>query len=114
LGGCWQNWLENIPRAAEERRVIALDLPGFAFSAMPADDISISSYARTVVELMEAVGITEPAVLVGNSMGGFIAAEIGIRFPDRCNRIMLVSAAGITSTTVDRRPALTGARAIAA
>ena len=29
LGGCWQNWLENLPRAALDRRAIALDLPGF-------------------------------------------------------------------------------------
>ena len=33
LGGQWQNWLENIPRAAQERRVIALDLPGFGLLA---------------------------------------------------------------------------------
>src|SRR4051794_24893528 len=29
LAGQWQNWLENIPRIAQERRVVALDLPGF-------------------------------------------------------------------------------------
>jgi pimeloyl-ACP methyl ester carboxylesterase len=114
LGGCWQNWLENIPRVAEERRTIALDLPGFAFSEMPAEDISIANYARTVVELMDAVGIDEPAVLVGNSMGGFIGAEIGIKFADRCRQIALVSAAGISVNNVRRRPVVTGARVLAA
>src|SRR5690242_18515255 len=44
LGGCWQNWLENIPRIAEQRRVIALDLPGFGYSQMPSDGISIPAY----------------------------------------------------------------------
>ncbi|MEA2448761.1 MAG: hypothetical protein QOG63_693, partial [Thermoleophilaceae bacterium] len=49
LGGCWQNWLENVPRmAAEGRRVIALDLPGFGYSDMPREEISISGYGRCV------------------------------------------------------------------
>src|SRR5437588_1834255 len=50
LAGNWQNWLENLPRFAQERRVVALDLPGFGGSEMPADDISISGYGRTVEE----------------------------------------------------------------
>src|SRR5689334_4395942 len=36
LAGCWQNFLENLPAAAERRRTIALDLPGFGRSEMPA------------------------------------------------------------------------------
>jgi pimeloyl-ACP methyl ester carboxylesterase len=114
LGGCWQNWLENIPRIAQERRVIAPDLPGFSHSEMPAEKITISNYARTVVELLDAIGIDEPATLVGNSMGGFISAEIGIRYPDRCQKIVLVSAAGISITNLRRRPVLTTARMTAA
>ena len=114
LGGCWQNWLENIPRLAQERRVIALDLPGFSCSEMPAEEITISNYARTVAELMDAVGIDTPAVLIGNSMGGFIAAEMGIRYSDKCREIVLVSAAGISITNLRRRPVLTTARMTAA
>src|SRR5919112_2054734 len=78
LGGCWQNWLENIPRlAAEGRRVIAPDLPGFGFSEMPREDISISGYGRCVNALCDELDVGE-AVLVGNSMGGFISAEVAI------------------------------------
>ena len=41
LAACWQCWLEQIPRlAAEGRRVIALDLPGFGASEMPAERIA--------------------------------------------------------------------------
>src|SRR6478672_5859249 len=47
LGGCWQNWLENLPAAAAAGyRAIALDLPGFGRSEMPDEPISITSYAR--------------------------------------------------------------------
>src|SRR4051794_35399153 len=47
LAASWECWLEQIPRlAAEGRRVIALDLPGFGESEMPAEDISIEGYGR--------------------------------------------------------------------
>jgi pimeloyl-ACP methyl ester carboxylesterase len=114
LGGCWQNWLENIPRLAQDRRVIALDLPGFSHSDMPREKITISGYARTVVELARTVGLDEPADVIGNSMGGFIAAEIGIGHADFVRRIVLCSAAGISITNLRRRPVLTTARTTAA
>jgi pimeloyl-ACP methyl ester carboxylesterase len=114
LGGCWQNWLENLPRVAQERRAIAMDLPGFGSSEMPRDEITISGYARTVVELLREIGIEGPVTVVGNSMGGFIAAEMGIRHADDVDRIALVSAAGISITNLRRRPVLTAARTAAA
>jgi pimeloyl-ACP methyl ester carboxylesterase len=103
LGGQWQNWLENIPRAAQERRVIALDLPGFGLSPMPPDKITIPGYGRTVNALCDRLGLGV-VELVGNSMGGFISAEVAIQFPQRVDRLILVSAAGITSADLDRRP----------
>jgi pimeloyl-ACP methyl ester carboxylesterase len=112
LGGSWQNWLENIPRTGRERRVIAVDLPGHGASEMPAERMSISGFGRTIESLCAELGLGE-VVIVGNSMGGFTAAEVGIQFPDRCAGIVLVSAAGITSTDVRRGPTLAGARAVA-
>ena len=53
LAGSWQNWLEQLPVFAADHRVIALDLPGFGYSPMPAEKISISGYARTIGELCE-------------------------------------------------------------
>lgn len=113
LSGCWQNWLENIPRFAQERRVIALDLPGFGESEMPAEEISIPGYARCVEELCEQLGLG-PVAVVGNSMGGFIAAELAIAFPQRAERLCLVSAAGISIHHVRREPLLAIARLLAA
>jgi pimeloyl-ACP methyl ester carboxylesterase len=109
LGGQWQNWLENIPRAALERRVIALDLPGFGLSPMPHREITIPGYGRTVNALCDRLGLGL-VELVGNSMGGFISAEVAIQFPQRVDRLILVSAAGITSADLDRRPVLTVGR----
>jgi pimeloyl-ACP methyl ester carboxylesterase len=113
LGGQWQNWLENIPRAAQERRAIALDLPGFGLSEMPRNEISISNYARTVEALCQHLGLERVAV-VGNSMGGFVSSEVAIRYPERVERLVLVSAAGISSANVYRAPALVVGRAMVA
>src|SRR5918912_1008729 len=94
LSGNWQNWLENLPRLARERRVVALDLPGFGQSEDPRDEISMPGYGRAVNELADRLELRQ-VLLVGNSMGGFVAAETAIQFPERVERLVLVSAAGI-------------------
>ena len=114
LGGCWQNWLENIPRLAQDRRCIALDLPGFSESEPARDKVTISGFAEAVVELARAVGLDEPYDVVGNSMGGFTAAEMGISHPDVVRRIVLCSPAGISITNLKQRPVVTAARITAA
>jgi len=95
LSGCWQNWLENLPHFARRHRCIAMDLPGFGASEMPREKISISGYAAAVDELLRKLGVSRASV-VGNSMGGFIGLEIAIRFGTWADRLVLVSAAGLT------------------
>jgi pimeloyl-ACP methyl ester carboxylesterase len=94
--GSWPNWLEQLPAFAATHRVIALDLPGFGHSPMPRQEISISGYARMLERLLGRLGI-DAAAVVGNSMGGFIAAELAIAYPQRVERLVLVSAAGLST-----------------
>jgi pimeloyl-ACP methyl ester carboxylesterase len=95
LSGSWQNWLEQLPVFARDHRVVTFDLPGFGASEMPAEPISIAGYGRLVDALCSALEI-ETAAVVGNSMGGFIGAELAIAFPARVERLVLVSAAGLS------------------
>ncbi|HSD77756.1 MAG TPA: alpha/beta hydrolase [Solirubrobacteraceae bacterium] len=95
LSGSWPNWLEQLPVFARTYRVIAFDLPGFGHSPMPARKISIAGYARLVDALLDVLRVPR-AVVVGNSMGGFIGAELAIESPARVERLVLVSAAGLT------------------
>jgi pimeloyl-ACP methyl ester carboxylesterase len=121
LGGSWPNWLEQLPVFAGRNgdssgggvspgfgthRVIAVDLPGFGHSPMPRETISISGYARMLDALLDRLGV-DAAAVVGNSMGGFVAAELAIGFPQRVERLALVSAAGVS--TYDNKA---GARAL--
>ncbi len=101
LSGSWPNWLEQLPVFAGQspignHRVIALDLPGFGRSPMPAEPISISGYARMLDALLDKLGVSAAAV-VGNSMGGFVSAELAINFPPRVERLVLVSPAGLST-----------------
>jgi pimeloyl-ACP methyl ester carboxylesterase len=109
LSGSWQNWLENIPHFARERRVLALDLPGFGHSPMPEWEISIESYGRLLHRFCDELAVGDCAV-VGNSMGGFISAEAASAQPDRFEKLALVSAAGVSSVRLRRQPAETVAR----
>jgi pimeloyl-ACP methyl ester carboxylesterase len=111
LSGSWQNWLEQLPAFARDHRVVAFDLPGFGASEMPAAPISISGYARTVDALFDAVGLDSAAV-VGNSMGGFIGAELAIVHPARVQRLVLVSAAGLSVERLGDEHALSVLRTV--
>ena len=113
LGGQWQNWLENIPRVAQERRTLALDLPGFGLTPEPAGRITIPGYGRFVDAFCDRLELGRVA-MVGNSMGGYVAAEVAIQFPARVSRLMLVSAAGISSAATVRAPILTAGRVVKA
>lgn len=102
LGGSWPNWLEQLPALAATHRAIAFDLPGFGASPMPAGPITIAGYARAVGKLMDALGVS-CAAFVGNSMGGEISAELALSAPERVQRMVLVSPAGVSTAHLARR-----------
>lgn len=96
LGGRWTNWLPNLMAfRAAGHRVVAVDLPGFGHSPMPSWKITISAYGDWLEDLFDQLAI-DRACVVGNSMGGFIAAEAAIAHASRVERLVLVAAAGIT------------------
>jgi pimeloyl-ACP methyl ester carboxylesterase len=98
ISGSWQNWLENLPHFSRSHRAIAPDLPGFGSSPMPSWPINMPAYGRMVHDFCEKIGINRGATLVGNSLGGLIAAEAVLSAPGRFDRIVLVAAAGLINT----------------
>ena len=109
LGGIWQNWLLNIPAFMDSHRCVAIDLPGFGQSELPDGEISISGLARTVDRVCGQLEIDDP-IVIGNSMGGFVGAELALSFPTRVAKLVLVSAAGLSTEYLAREPLLAGAR----
>jgi pimeloyl-ACP methyl ester carboxylesterase len=92
----WTQWVEQLSTFADKNRVIAMDLPGFGDSPMPAEKISISGYARIIEKLLDVLKI-RVATFVGHSMGGFTSVELAINFPERVQRLVLVSPAGLST-----------------
>lgn len=109
LAGCWQNWLENIPALASKRRVIALDLPGFGHSPMPPWTVSVPAYGELVRDFCSALGL-ERVAIVGNSLGGFVAAEAVRANPGRFEKLALIAAAGISHARMRPEPAALAGR----
>ena len=106
LAGSWHNWLENLPHFARSHRVVAIDLPGFGYSEMPGDEVSISGYAKGLLDLFDQLDV-ERAAVVGNSMGGFIGAEMALVAPERVSRLVLVAGAVLWNERRRARPLTT-------
>jgi pimeloyl-ACP methyl ester carboxylesterase len=85
-------WKDVIGLLTPERDVLALDLPGFGGSERPAD-LSFRELPEAVLGLMDELGIAR-AALVGNSMGGAVAAMIAADQPSRVTALVLIDAAG--------------------
>ena len=82
-GGANANWWDHIaPALADERRVVAVDLSGHGWSDH-RDGYSLERWTDEVVAVAEDGGIAGSPVLVGHSMGGFVAIAAGARHPDR-------------------------------
>jgi pimeloyl-ACP methyl ester carboxylesterase len=83
LGGAKSSFFDAAAALSRRHRVHALDLPGFGASSKPATaPYTARWFAETVLATMDELGI-ERAHVVGNSMGGRIAIEVGLARPDR-------------------------------
>src|SRR3954470_15625824 len=90
LGATKSSFFETAATLAPRYRVHAIDFPGFGWSSKPAyAPYSARWFAETVVQVMDQLGI-ERAHLVGNSMGGRVAIEVGLRRPERVSALGLL------------------------
>jgi pimeloyl-ACP methyl ester carboxylesterase len=87
-------WRAVIPALAEHHTVVAPDLLGHGGSAKPRGDYSLGAYASGLRDLLAALGHPR-ATVVGHSMGGGIAMQLAYQFPERVERLGLVSSGGL-------------------
>ena len=88
-------WMRFAPHFTDRYRVLVLDLPGHGETPFdPAIRFDTLSQAQRVLKAMDALGIAR-AHLVGNSMGGFIAAQLALHHPERVQSATLMDAAGV-------------------
>src|SRR6185312_3898511 len=87
-------WDGQINRLAVGHRVIAPDLPGNGESGKALGDYSLSAQAAAVRDLLDHLGVRSAAV-VGHSLGGGVAMQFAYLFPERVDRLALVSSGGL-------------------
>ena len=92
LGATNASMLPTLFDLAADHRVIAPDLPGFGDSAKPIRSYDAAFFARWAFALMDELGIRE-ADVIGNSMGGRVAIELGLEAPERLGRVVLLAPA---------------------
>ena len=89
LGATNASMLPLLADLSRDHRVIAPDFPGFGASDAPRWRYRPGDLARWVIAFQEAVD-ARPAALVGNSLGGRVAIEVGLQAPDLVSRMVLL------------------------
>src|SRR5919107_5286256 len=93
LGGNSTNWAFSTPALAEKFRVIVPDQVGFGQSDKPLISYRVGTYVDFLDKFLSELKV-ERATLVGNSMGGWIAAAYALKYPAKVERLVVVGAAG--------------------
>ncbi|MFD7135542.1 alpha/beta fold hydrolase [Streptomyces sp. NPDC059894] len=94
IGDSSATWADVLPGLARTHTVIAPDLLGHGASDKPRADYSVAAYANGLRDLLTTLGI-DSATLVGHSLGGGVAMQFAYQFPERTERLVLVSAGGV-------------------
>lgn len=100
-----RHWRQVAHRLADTYTVIAPDLIGHGDSPTPRGDYSLGAHAAAIRDLLTAIGI-ERATIAGHSLGGGVAMQFFYQFPQRTERMILISSGGLGREV---SPALRGA-----
>lgn len=98
-GGHLETYQRNILSHAEHLRVYAIDMLGHGFTAKPDHDYEIDDYVEHLVAFCDTLNL-ERIFVSGESLGGWVAARLAIRHPDRVTRLVLNTAGGLTANPV--------------
>src|SRR5450631_302437 len=94
LTGSQRNWKHLVDALNQDHRVLAPDLFGHGASSKMMGDYSLGAHAATLRDLLDLLDI-DRVTLVGHSFGGGIAMQFCYLFPERVERLVLVSSGGL-------------------
>ena len=97
----WDGWVDLLQ---DDFRVIRLDLPGFGLTgADSTDDYSMERYLTVLHHFLDTLGV-EQCYLAGNSLGGWLAWEYTLDYPEQVNKLILIDAAGFITPDNPPKP----------
>lgn len=85
----WE-WHKMVPYLAEKFQVITFDNRGVGLSDKPAGSYTAAMLAADVAGMLDTLGV-EQAIILGHSMGGFVAQAFALIYPERVRRLILAS-----------------------
>jgi pimeloyl-ACP methyl ester carboxylesterase len=88
------HWQTVAMDLARDHTVVAPDLIGHGDSAAPRGDYSLGAHAASIRDVLAAIGI-DRASIVGHSLGGGVAMQFFYQFPQRVERLALISSGGL-------------------
>lgn len=84
-------WAPQLDELGGVAYCVAPDLRGFGESGTPGGDVTMADYADDCIALLDELGLEDPVVVCGLSMGGYVALELQRRYPDRVSALILAS-----------------------
>jgi pimeloyl-ACP methyl ester carboxylesterase len=113
IGDSSDTWRPVLDALARHHTVIAPDLLGHGRSEKPRADYTIAGFANGMRDLLTMLDV-DRATVVGHSLGGGVAAQFAYQYPERCDRLVLVSSggAGRAVSPLLRLAAVPGAEAL--
>jgi pimeloyl-ACP methyl ester carboxylesterase len=95
IGDSSDTWQHVIPELARDHLIVAPDLLGHGRSDKPRADYSVAAYANAMRDLLSVLDI-ERVTVVGHSLGGGVAMQFAYQYPERCERLVLISTGGVS------------------
>ncbi|WP_420750374.1 alpha/beta fold hydrolase [Rhodococcus sp. O3] len=89
----WRNYRGVLADFAEHFRCLVLEFPGFGVSD-PGDGHPMAMAGQSVGVFLDAIGVDGPVDMIGNSMGGIVAATVAINAPQRVNKLVTIGGIG--------------------
>lgn len=90
LGSSSRDWEKQVPHFTDSYKVITFDVRGHGRSSKPPGPYSIVQFAQDTAGLLEELNST-PAHVIGISMGGMIAFELGVNYPEVVESLTIVN-----------------------
>jgi 2-hydroxy-6-oxonona-2,4-dienedioate hydrolase len=96
-GGHWETFAPNLAALSEHFHCVAVDMVGNGFSEKPDYDYEIAVYVRQMLAVLDHFGMGRASV-IGMSLGAWVAARLALEVPDRVEKVILMSPAGLVAT----------------